>query len=320
VIRYSLVIPAHNAARHLDQVLQPLLQLGPAWEVLLVDDASQDGTAEKLQNYPFHILVQPERAGQSRARNLGARAARGEILVFMDSDVLVEAPTLQGMAETLEQSPHLDGLFGCYGQLGNPGEPSVSRFRNLWHRRVHQSLAGPVRSFWAGLGAIRKSTFLSVQGFDPRLDGIEDVELGSRICRLGGRFRLDPGFEGRHLKHWSLASMVYTDTWVRAAPWTYYAWQGLTPKTGLNLSPRFALAPVLLLTTLLLLPWQSQLALICWTAYLLSNLPHYGYFAAAGGGRLGLLSVYYLMVHHGCCLLGALIGTSGYLRDRLHRR
>ena len=316
MIRYTLIIPVLNGAGHLDQVLSPLLQLDPAWQVLIVDDASQDGSQEILERYPFELLRQPRRSGQSAARNRAASLAQGEYLVFLDSDVVVEPETLAGLVKFLEERHDLDGVFGCYSWHGNHGELSVSRFRNLLHRYVHQCSAGPVHSFWAGLGAIRKHSFATHGAFDSRLDGIEDVELGARISKRGGRFWLDPRFEGRHLKRWTLPSMVYTDTHVRAAQWTYYGWLGVTPRRGLNLSWRFALAPLLLLLTLVLATCHGGAALLGLIAYLLANLHQYQFFTRTAGRRHGLLSVVYLLVHQSCCLLGAALGSFRYFSHR----
>jgi glycosyltransferase involved in cell wall biosynthesis len=312
--RYSLIMPVLNAASRLEEVLTPLLQLGPEWQVLLMDDGSSDGTQELLRSYPFQVYHQPERSGQSAARNRAARLAEGDILIFLDSDVVVEPETLPRMAALLEERHELDGVFGCYSSEGNPGESPVSRFRNLLHRHVHQSSAGPVGTFWAGLGAIRRHSFLEGGSFDSRLDGIEDVELGVRISRRGGRFWLEPDFEGRHLKRWSLSSMIHTDIWIRAAQWVYYGWRGITPKAGLNLSPRFSLPPMLLVLGLFLPLWSGPAAGACWLVYLLLNFPVYRCCAAAAGWRVGLLSVFYLLVHHGCCLTGATLGTLRYLK------
>lgn len=311
-LRYSLIMPVLNAAERLDQVLTPLLELDSRWQVLLVDDASQDGSREVLKRYPFDCLYQAKRSGQSAARNLAASYAQGDILVFLDSDVVVQTETLQKMALLLEESRELDGVFGCYSSQGNAGEWAVSRFRNLLHRYVHQCSAGPVGSFWAGLGAIRKQSFIDHGAFDSRLDGIEDVELGARISKRGGRFWLEPRFEGRHLKQWTLTSMVHTDIYVRAAPWTYYSLLGVTPRRGLNLSPRFALAPLFLLL-LMLTPLLTVPSVLCLLAYLATNLHHYRYFVQTAGWRRGLGSVFFLLIHHLCCLVGAALGGFRYL-------
>ena len=315
--RYSLIVPVYNAADRLREVLAPLLALGPEWEVILIDDASQDGSRDVIGAYPFRLLPMPSQSGQSAARNLGIAHSEGEILVFLDSDVVVEAQTLVELAVFLESRSDLEGVFGCYSPVGTPGEPAVSRFRNLLHRYVHQCSEGAVGTFWAGLGALRRRSLNLCGGFDSRLDGIEDVELGTRISRAGGKLWLQPDFQGRHLKRWSFSSMLYTDVHVRAAQWSYYSWLGVTPRKGLNLSPRFAIPPMLLLLACLVLPWQAGLAGPLALLYFVANLWTYRYFLEAGGARVGLLSPVFLAVHHGSCLSGALLGTLRFGLRRL---
>lgn len=111
-------------------------------------------------------------------------------------------------------------LFGSY-DLCVATQGTVAGFRNLLHHVVHQRAAGEVRSFWAGLGAVRRSAFEAVGGFDadryPR-PSIEDIELGGRLARRG-RILLDPALQGTHLKEWTLGSMVHTDFARRGVPW-----------------------------------------------------------------------------------------------------
>ena len=319
VIRYSLIMPTHNAEQWLPSVLAPLRHLGPQWEVIVVDDGSLDGTPQRLQqDYPWvRFLPMEQRGGQARARNAGADLAQGEWLVFVDSDVSTALDTLARMEEFIQARPDLDGFFGCYSSWGYAEEPPLSRFRNLHHRYVHRLNRGWIGSFWCGLGAIRRATFGQHGGFDPEFTGIEDVELGKRISDRGGRFWLEPGFEGRHLKRWNLWSMVYTDLFVRAIPWTYFGYLGRTPTNGLNLAPSQALPPAVLALAILLWPWAAGWAARVGLAYLALCVPRYCYFTQAAGLRVGLLSVGYLAIYHLCCLLGVGLGTLRYLYHRV---
>jgi len=315
-------MPAYNAAQHLPWVLAPLASLGKDWEVIVVDDASQDGTLERLQHsFPWvKAIAAPSNGGQSRARNLGVRQAQGQFLFFVDSDVVTSAETLKAMAAFLEERPELDGVFGCYSAWGYRDEPPLSRFRNLLHRYVHQRGRGPIQSFWSGLGAMRKSSFEVCGGFDEGLQGIEDVELGKRMSDHGARLFLEPAFEGRHLKCWSWRSMIVTDVLVRAKPWAYLALHGKTPRQGLNLSPANSLGPLLLCAALLCLCVQPNLVASLMSLYFLCNLGRYAYFGRQASLQLGVLSSVYLLVHHLCCLVGAALGVCQYFFERLTRK
>src|SRR5207249_8693541 len=114
----------------------------------------------------------------------------------------------------------------------------VSDFRNLLHHHVHQEGAGPATTFWAGLGAIRRDAFLAFGGFDdkrfPR-PSIEDIDLGARVVERGGRIVLDPRIQGKHLKRWTIATMVRTDFRDRGLPWVELLLARPADTTTLNL-------------------------------------------------------------------------------------
>jgi Glycosyl transferase family 2 len=167
------------------------------------------------------VVTEPRGAGPAAARNEGARRAQGDVLVFVDADVVVHPDALARIEAAFAGDFRLTALFGSYDD--SPEAPGVvSGFRNLLHHHVHTSSAGPAATFWAGLGAIRREPFLVAGGFDseryPR-PSIEDIELGARMAKRGERIILDPGVQGTHLKAWTLAEMLRTDFARRGVPW-----------------------------------------------------------------------------------------------------
>ena len=316
--RYSLIIPAHNALDCLAFVLPNLADLGKDWEILVIDDRSSESPTELVNRLlpSARCLASKRRRGAAGARNYGAELARGRYLCFLDSDVVVRAATLQSMIERLEKSG-FDGIFGCYAAACPIIHSPISRFRNLLHRAVHRRCAGQVDSFWTGLGALRKDAFFAVGGFDEGLSrtaSIEDVELGARLSFAGYRIRLEPEFEGTHLKNWTWSSMVRTDIWLRAVPWTHLILSGRVDPKSMNVGWKFRLAPLLLLATLSLMALDFRLAAWTAAAYLAANLGLCTEIGRAGGWRVALLSLPALSVHYLCCWLGALIACLQSLR------
>jgi hypothetical protein len=166
------------------------------------------------------VVDRPLGAGPAAARNEGARRARGELLVFVDSDVVVH-PDAIARIETAFADPGVTALFGSYDDAPDAAGV-VSGFRNLLHHHVHSSTPGFAQTFWAGLGAIRRDAFEAAGGFDAArypVPSIEDIELGARLVRGGARIVLDPTVRGTHLKEWSLIEMVRTDLLRRGVPW-----------------------------------------------------------------------------------------------------
>jgi GT2 family glycosyltransferase len=218
----TVVIAARDAARTLPACLEAVLeQAGGEVEVIVVDDCSSDDTREVAARFPVRLVALGEHAGVAAARNRGARAARAPILFFLDADVVL-GPGALARGCSLLADPALDAAIGSYDD--EPLDRSlVSQFKNLAHHYFHQRSASSAGTFWGACGVIRRDRFLAVGGFDERryrLPSIEDVELGYRLVEAGARIRLDPGLQVKHLKRWTLASLVKTDLLRRAIPWT----------------------------------------------------------------------------------------------------
>lgn len=193
------------------------------WELIVVDDASPDETPVVAAQYA-DVLVRlaGKPRGPAYARNRGFEASRGEVIVFVDADVVVHTDTLRKFAEYFRAHPDVVSAFGSYDV--NPGGGVVSQFRNLMHHYVHQCNAGEAETFWAGCGAIRAEAFAEVGMFDEwhfSRPQIEDIELGRRLRSHGFRIVLRPEIQGTHLKRWTFMNMVITDLQHRGVPWMW---------------------------------------------------------------------------------------------------
>ncbi|HZB35591.1 MAG TPA: glycosyltransferase [Gaiellaceae bacterium] len=183
------------------------------------------------------IVDSPQHLGPAAARNLGARRARGDVIVFVDADVKVHRDAFERIRSAFDSDPTLAAIFGSYDDT--PGADGIiSDFRNLLHHYVHHQGAGVATTFWAGLGAIRRDVFLEVGGFDeerfPR-SSVEDIELGMRLHERGERIVLDPAIQGKHLKRWTFSSMTKTDLLRRGVPWLRLVLERRSGSTALNL-------------------------------------------------------------------------------------
>lgn len=208
---------------HLSRCLEALSRCEYSnFEVLVVDDCSTDDTPLIAGRYRALCLRTPRTSGPGAARNLGAQQAQGHVLAFIDSDVVVPPETLRLLAEDFSQNPDIAAVFGSYDDT--PAWPTfISQYKNLMHHYVHQISSESPVTFWAGCGAIRKSVFEEVGGFDGAqytLPSIEDIALGMQLAQKGHRIFLDKRIQVKHLKRWTLSNLLRADIFYRAIPWS----------------------------------------------------------------------------------------------------
>ncbi len=217
------MVPVYNAAGGIGAVLEPLFKGEQApLEIIVADDASTDDTAEVARSLGASVVSLAENSGPAAARNRGAEAARGDIVLFIDADVIPRSDTVARVVRHFVEDPELAALIGSYDD--SPAAPGlISRYRNLLHHYTHQAGSPDAQTFWGACGAVRRDVFMQLGGFDAqhyRYPSVEDIDLGLRMKRAGHRIRLDRDLQVTHLKRWTLASMVHTDIFRRAVPWT----------------------------------------------------------------------------------------------------
>lgn len=262
--RISMIVPVYNDARNLAHCLAALRAAAiPDSEILVVDDASTDESASVAAGAGTRVIRLPKNLGPAVARNRGVVSARGDILFFVDSDVVLAPGGVRRVLAVFDRYRDLAAVFGSYD--ATPRAPGIiSQYRNLLHHFVHQHGNPDAATFWAGCGAVRRAAFTELGGFDEGTyaRAIEDIELGYRLRQAGHRILLDKELLGTHLKAWTLASLLKTDIRVRAVPWSRLILERADRPNDLNLktSQRVSAAFVLLaLACLVLSPLHSVL-------------------------------------------------------------
>jgi glycosyltransferase involved in cell wall biosynthesis len=247
----SVIIPVHNGARFLRSCLEHLRRSTSGdYECIVVDDGSSDASAEVAKEFGATVLSTGERRGPAFARNLGAKSAQGDLLFFIDADVCVAENTLDRVHANFAEDPELAAVIGSYDDMPE-SQDFLSLYKNLMHCYVHQTSRRQACTFWSGCGAIRKSVFLEVSGFDESYDrpAIEDIELGYRLNRANKKLLLDSRMLVKHLKRWSFFGLIKTDIVDRGIPWTELILRDRVFPNDLNLqlSQRVSVALVFLL-------------------------------------------------------------------------
>ncbi|MGF1552573.1 MAG: glycosyltransferase family 2 protein [Paracoccaceae bacterium] len=305
----TVIVPAHQAETEIGHCLDGLAAAGFARdEIIVVDDGSRDATGALAAERGVRVIRNETPMRPARARNRGAEAADGEILFFVDADVVAH-PGARAKLEAHFADPRLDAVFGSYDDRP-PAPALVSRYRNLLHHFVHQRSATTAKTFWTGFGAVRRERFLTLGGLDRDWENIEDVEFGMRLARDGGAIRLDKTLLATHLKGWTLRSMFLTDLHGRAKPWTRLLMRGDAEIGDLNTAPEHrasAAAVALGAASIVALPvvdaaaWGAVVAV---ALFLGANAAFIRFLADKRGVGFAVAAMPYHVTHYAAALLG----------------
>ena len=204
-LKLSVVVPTRNRREVLIRRTLPAMfsQDMPAeeFEIVVVVDGSTDGTGKVLRELsaPFSLqIIEQANRGPGAARNAGIRAAKGDVVLFIDDDILC-GPGLfcQHVEAHNNQLPSV-----AYGRLSMAPEapPSALRFANeAWFKQYYariesqKGLKLPQSDYLISNSSMPRATLLECGGFDETMTAKEDYELGLRLWKMGLRFVYLPG-------------------------------------------------------------------------------------------------------------------------------
>jgi GT2 family glycosyltransferase len=211
-VEVSIVIPTHNRRAAAARAVQALsLQCSrSSFEVILVADGCTDDTAGLATiEWPIPVSVlEQSHGGPAAARNRGAAAARGDLIIFLDDDIEVMPGFVAAHVEAHvakdsvvigylpTQLQERRDLFAV--MLRAWWEAMFERMRDPGHRFTYSDLL-------SGNFSVSRQLFDKAGGFDETLDCHEDYELGYRLIAAGARFQFAPAAAGWHHEHTDLA-------------------------------------------------------------------------------------------------------------------
>lgn len=216
--RVSIVLPTYNRLERLQQVLHGLeRQQYPLsdFEVVVVSDGSTDGTHEFLGSVdtPLRLAtVLQENQGPAAARNAGIERAQGEIILFLDDDVV---PAPQFVGEHVDMHAARQNVVVLGPMLSPPKfrlSPWVYWEQEMLMKQYRAMQRGDwepsARQFYTGNTSVARRHLLESGGFDARFRRAEDLELAYRLARRGLRFVFNPNAVGYHYAERSFRSWL----------------------------------------------------------------------------------------------------------------
>ncbi|MBN1941232.1 MAG: glycosyltransferase [Candidatus Diapherotrites archaeon] len=189
----SVIIPAYNAEKTLGDCLASLRKQSiRGFETIVVDDGSTDETAAITKKFRNIKLLRQKNSGPAKARNWGAKKARGGIIVFTDSDCVAEKDFLKEMLKPFSEK----AIAGVQGKYKSAQKEFFARLTQLEIEQRHEKMAAMDSIDFMGsyAAAYRKKVFQKMNGFDtsyPMASG-EDTDLSFRISKAGHKMVFAP--------------------------------------------------------------------------------------------------------------------------------
>ncbi|MBI3559921.1 glycosyltransferase family 2 protein [Candidatus Gottesmanbacteria bacterium] len=275
---FSIIIPYHNSAGTIGRLLASIQRSpkAPAYEVIVVDDGSQEkyNGYNGYKNYKSYIRILRlnKNHGPAVARNRGVAAARGKIVVFVDSDVELFPDALANLAKIYQDDPDIVAVTGVWvkEQRTNAFFPNYKAMRDWSYWINERDKSGYYFLFSTRIASIKKSVFQRLGGFDETYPSplVEDIELTYRIAR---RYAIifAPNVRVRHefepfwpvAKKYFLRAYYWTKLYARRKKFDPVAttwWEALTTISGVG---------VVLFFPFSLIGQIGQIGLICFLLF-----------------------------------------------------
>lgn len=219
----SIIIPVRNGEGTIVRCLEAAFASDyETFEVIVVDDGSNDRSAELIRSFPCKLIQLPAPAGASRARNVGVSHCRGNILFFTDADCLLNGDSVALAVERLSVANRNVVLGGTY-TVRPADNRFFSAFQSAFINYFESRGDGGPDYIATHAMALYAHTFRASRGFaEHYLPILEDVEYSHRMRKNGHRLVIDPRIQVRHIFDYSFADSV-RNGFRKAKYWTIYS-------------------------------------------------------------------------------------------------
>ena len=195
----SIIIPVYNGEKYLTECLRSVFNSDYAdSEVIVVNDGSTDNSLEIINSFPCRVINLENNLGVANARNVGANAARGDLLIFFDADIVIEKDTISNFKRLHEDSNILISSCQVYPKSLSRGfTPDILAIDwcYIYKQLEKQASYIPSMNF-----AIYKKVFSELGQFSGAFKsaGGEEIEIGMHAMRKGCKIYVDQSFYVRH--------------------------------------------------------------------------------------------------------------------------
>ena len=294
-MKLSIIIPVYNAEKTLKPCLNSIHKYAPKnSEVIIVDDSSKDNSINIAKKFKAKIIKLKKNSGAAAARNAGIKRAKNDIILFIDSDMIITENSFKELIKTFNNKT-IDGVIGNYSNIAI-NKNLLTYYQNLYTHYNYLSIDKEnlvqIKNFWTAFGAI-KTKILKQNLFDPSFKGLEDIELGLRLANKGHKLILNKNIQNIHNNYYNLKKFIKN----------YYskskAWLDISLKKGIleyegynNLAKKLSLiSTALFIPSIFFIKLIPFLPLIPLIIFILSNLKFYIFLFKQRNPKLSLACI-----------------------------
>jgi glycosyltransferase involved in cell wall biosynthesis len=317
----SVIIPVKNGAATLANCLRAVRRsYYKNFEIIVVDDHSTDGSGDIARSYKCTVIKVDDGGGANNARNIGSMQAKGDILMFVDADIVIERETMLGIVETLEEN-YSDAVVGIY-TAKHRHESFVSQYKNLWVRYSYIKSPPAIDWLFGSISGIKKNSFEKLGGFNVELlakHGHDDIELGKRAAQAELNIVLNMDIEVEHLKRYTILSFIKNE-FHRSMGFAALAMQfkettQSVRKGFVNVYPEFVISTLFSFVLAAIIISSFSGLLNNWWAigaaafYFILNIRFLNYLEQVRGLFAMIVMIPFLFLDHIVCFVGSVIGS-----------
>ena len=201
-IKFSIIIPVYNSQDSLAECLKSVFNSNyNGYEVIVVDDCSTDSSVEIAKKLGCKVIKHKKNGGAAKSRNTGAKSAKGSILIFLDSDVIIRKSTLKMFDESFRANQNAAAIQSIYSKYTRY-QIFTNVYKMLYLRygfeKIKEKSIPTIASYCV---AIKRNIFEELKGYNDKIPSAttEDDEFGHRITNNNYKIILNKNIECDHI-------------------------------------------------------------------------------------------------------------------------
>jgi len=322
----SVIVPVSNSQNTIEECLKAIKDSSyKDYELIVVDCLSTDSTVLIAGKYANRVIRLNEVCNRSQVRLNGINTAAGEIIVNVDSDVIIESNTLSKIVDYFHGYKDVDAVTGLLAKK-HPNRDFFSQYKNIYMYYIFKKLPQRVNFLYGSIYAFKKYIF---QDYNSNIKIADDTALGQYFVLKGRQIDFLKNLEVVHLKKYNIWSFIKNDFQI-PFDWAkiflkFKGWKQLGRfKTGYAHSPREQILSVISVSLIFLLTFfyhilnKPLLLILClFLFWIFLNRLFFIFFLREKGLRFGFLAFFVTFIDNAVMATGIFFGSLAFFLSKI---